>query len=628
MLSERQRNRRVEETASVDLKELLLAAAKSAKNSNEMDVQYVLRLMYNDLGSATKICSLLKTEKSLVPPKPIDNLRGLTYFLDNKFTTSQYKSTRLIAKEHAANIFPSYHKIAETKKECRPPVKCNVSDVSATLPLQALLNHTAHRLLSLQEPVFDSFKNGHKNITVKLQVKWGCDGSADHSQYNQKYVNVESTKNSDANFFATTLVPLRITETKNKIVIWNNSTPQSPRWCRPLRLQFAKETEQFTIEVIDSVQNEVTALTPFTTTIAGVQITVIFELYLTMIDGKALAAITKTASKQRCCICGVTPSQVNKLDDTETRFKPKEGSLVYGMSVLHLWIRAFEWLLHVSYRRFIGKWQLRGADLQKAGLARKNLLQDRFWQNMGIRVDYPSTGGTGNSNNGNVSRTAFEKPELLANILELDLHLIQNIRTILIALSCQLPLNVERFHEFCQETSRHYVTLYGWYPLPPSIHKVLVHSKDIMLANDLAVGLLAEDASESCNKLYRHNRQFHARKNSRQNNLEDVFNRALDSSDPIVASFGLRKRQNDRTRKMIPREVLNLLEAPKEPAAMLPEDETEDLDATRTEAELVNELLEDFNRNLDDLSLPKDPYYEEYDDDNMEFGDQEDHNDN
>lgn len=226
-LSERQKNRRVEELRASEVDKLLLASAKAAKMSNKMDLEYVLRLLYNDHEKVTKIRNLLKAEKSMVESKKMIPLRGLTYLLDNKLTAAQYTNTRLISKEYGSNVFPSYNKIAEAKQECRPSVKCNVNDVSATLPLQALLNHTAHRLLLLQEPIFTRFKDGNINdSTIKLQVKWGSDGSADHSQYNQKYVNVESTVNSDANFFATTLAPLRMTTVDEwKTVVWNNATP-------------------------------------------------------------------------------------------------------------------------------------------------------------------------------------------------------------------------------------------------------------------------------------------------------------------------------------------------------------------------------------------------------------------
>lgn len=142
-----------------------------------------------------------------------------------------------------------------------------------------------------------------------------------------------------------------------------------------------------------------------------------------------------------------------------------------------------------------------------------------------------------------------------------------------------------------------------------SIHKVLIHSRDVMLANDLPLGVL-EDAAESCNKLYRHNRQFHARNVSRQHNLMDVFNRALDTSDPIISSFGLQKRLNSRhNRKKLLAEVLRLL---KVPDPVREEDETLLLE--------VNEILD----GLEVLCLPADPIHGDDDDEDEEYDDNED----
>ncbi len=259
---------------------------------------------------------------------------------------------------------------------------------------------------------------------------------------------------------------------------------------------------------------------------------------------------------------------------------------------------------------------MRGSQLQAIAKDRKLLVQQRFFKEMFLRVDYPTTGGTGNSNNGNVCRKAFSDPKLLSEILDLEVDLVGNIRIILIALSCQFPLDIDRFDEFCKKTAHHYVKFYNWFPLPSSIHKVLIHSRDIMLANELAVGVLGEDASESCNKLYRQNREFHARKNSRKNNLEDVFNRALDSSDPIVASFGMKQRQNSRIRKSLPAEVLNLLKTPDIPATTEEQErEGSDDDGDILEADMmIDELLDGFSETFDEINLPGVPHYEEYDD--------------
>lgn len=120
-----------------------------------------------------------------------------------------------------------------------------------------------------------------------------------------------------------------------------------------------------------------------------------------------------------------------------------------------------------------------------------------------------------------------------------------------------------------------------------------------MLANNLSVGVLAEDAAESCHKLYRHNRQFHARKKNRTHNLSDVFNRALVWSDPIVASFDEKKPLNRKNRKSLPIAVINLLKVPHDNKENADEDEEE------------NEISFDYeiSENLNNMNLPEDLYY-------------------
>lgn len=409
------------------------------------------------------------------------------------------------------------------------------------------------------------------------------------------------------------MVPLRMTTLDDlKSIVWNNATPQSPRWCRPLRLQFEKETDEITLKEKESVENEIAALIPFIVTIAGIKVTVLFKMYLTMIDGKVLAVITHTKSKQSCCICKANPKDFNNLENLAFRFKPQDNTLNYGLSVLHLWIRGFEWLLHISYRLSEEKLQMRGADLKMVVKKRKKELQLLFFEKMGLRVDFPSSTGSGNSNSGPVARAAFSKPELLAEILQLDVGLVKRISTMLIALSCQLPLDENLFAAFTDETARYYVSLYNWFPMPSSIHKLLIHSRDIMLANHLSVGVLAEDAAESCNKLYRHNRQFHARKSSREKNLMDVFNRSLDSSDPIVASFGLQKRQHSRHRKCLPSEVLALLK----PHAVTSDQDETLLEETGADLCDLDDILSETTENLDELNLPEDQFYSYSDSEN------------
>ena len=88
--------------------------------------------------------------------------------------------------------------------------------------------------------------------------------------------------------------------------------------------------------------------------------------------------------------------------------------------------------------------------------------------------------------------------------------------------------------------------------MPVTVHKVLAHSKQIIENTVLPVGYFRWEGSEARNKLYKHDRQFHARKTSRENNMEDIFNRAMDTSDPIISNISLQKRINRQRRLQLP----------------------------------------------------------------------------
>ncbi|KAG4078558.1 hypothetical protein HA402_002672 [Bradysia odoriphaga] len=63
-LSDRQKNRRVDEDLSAyNVDQLLLASSKAAQSSNELDLAYVLRLLYHDHEKATILRTLFKEKK-------------------------------------------------------------------------------------------------------------------------------------------------------------------------------------------------------------------------------------------------------------------------------------------------------------------------------------------------------------------------------------------------------------------------------------------------------------------------------------------------------------------------------------------------------------------------------------
>ena len=143
-----------------------------------------------------------------------------------------------IINQCRASVLPSYEHILAAKKRCYP-ASISISETCAEVPLQALLDPTAERLLETQTHVIKShFGNGGINVTWFL--KWDCDGSTGE-QYKQKFVRENS---SDGNIFFTSIVLLRLYFNigNDRTLGWHNAKPTSTRLCRPLRLQFQKET--------------------------------------------------------------------------------------------------------------------------------------------------------------------------------------------------------------------------------------------------------------------------------------------------------------------------------------------------------------------------------------------------
>ena len=75
-----------------------------------------------------------------------------------------------------------------------------------------------------------------------------------------------------------------------------------------------------------------------------------------------------------------------------------------------------------------------------------------------------------------------------------------------------------------------------------TIHKILVHGKDIIESTTILYGMLSEQAVEARNKFWRHDRDHHTRKMFRKITMLDLFHCALEFSDPLISAIRLRSR--------------------------------------------------------------------------------------
>lgn len=476
----------------------------------------------------------LKSERKGVIPYTSDEAAALV--LDGNISKHLYLCLRNGAKIRNANIYPSYHKVLEAKKETYPR-NINASELSCAVPLQDLLDHTAKRILL----VLCKTRSDIVPQECKLLVKYGFDGSSGQSRYMQKWLSSADSEGdqscstrgpNDESIFLTSLVPLRLVSVATGEVLWKNPRTSSTRYCRPLRLRFVKEDVHELRNEEMFVKEQITDLKPLHTENCEVN----YKLMLTMVDGKAVNALTGSSSGS-CYLCGTKISKLNIL----SAVKPADSSkLQYGLSVLHAYIRFLECVLNISYRIGLkgeheGVWKVTQQYKAKFN-ARKKLVQQALKDKLGLLVDIPKQ-GSGTTNNGNTARRFFLKPNEVHTATGFSKDLLVRFAVILHALSSGRNIKVDEFSLYGMKTAQMYVDTYMWYHMPPTVHKVLIHGAEIVNDCLLPMGELTEEAQEARNKDVRNFREFHTRKSSRQNNITDIFLRLLASSDPYLSSL-------------------------------------------------------------------------------------------
>lgn len=333
-----------------------------------------------------------------------------------------------VIRRAAPQTFPSYTEVQKAKQKCYPNKnKIITSETSAQVSLQCLLDHTTERIIELKKSEFASLTNEELS-QVTLHCKWGFDGSSGHSSYKQAFHGAEA---SDSSVLITSIVPLKLS--CNERVIWQNPRPSSTRLCRPLKIEFLKETSITSKLEKERVENEIKNLENSIVLCDERVITINHVLMLVMIDGKVCNAITGTTSTQRCYICSATSKDFNSVEKMIIKEINVE-TLKFGISILHGWIRFLESLLHLSYKIPIKKWQARGENEKKIIAETKKRIQKEFRDQTGLIVDEPKP-GFGNTNDGNTARRFFQNAQVSSEITNVDLELIERMHSILVVIS-------------------------------------------------------------------------------------------------------------------------------------------------------------------------------------------------
>lgn len=533
--SHRTKLRKVEHlTSSVSQEHLVQATELSFRKSGKRNAAYLLKQTVSSPKRATKIKKkFTASEKQYLLYSPDE---ALNLMVRMNLTKHEYQIMRDEARIRGVNMYPAYNKIRQAKQKCYPDREfVTITDRSAEIKLQALVDHTTTRLMEVQSCVISTYLDKINKESLQILYKWGCDGSSSQSNYKQKYAS-PSESDDDSSVFIISLVPIQLhgvaqEDNSSKVILWNNSRPGSTRFCRPIRFLFAKESDELIRSEVDYIEDQIKNLIPTKVSFGENTIWVKHNLLLTMVDGKVCNSLTETSS-QTCYICGATPKTMNKLD-THTSVEPEYYK--FGLSPLHAHIRMLECLLHISYKLTVKKWQIRDQAQKGEVDQRKKAIQEEFKRRTSLIIDKPKQ-GSGTSNDGNTARRFFADPETSAEITGIDIRLIKRFAVILQTISSGFEIDVEKFSEYTKETAKLYNELYNWYYMPSSVHKILIHGADVIKSSILPIGQLSEEASEARNKHFRSFRQHHTRKISRIKTNEDLLHSLLVTSDPVISS--------------------------------------------------------------------------------------------
>ena len=414
---------------------LIKAASISASREGESDSANVLRRLSSDpVTEGSKIRKALNSK--VIEIIPYTNLEALALIIRLHFTKDQYQHLRKGSKQRNACLYPAYNYVVKTKKLCQPQ-NIQFFEDEAKVSMQSTLNHQISKILSLKsvqeklQPLLESYSD----LKASLYVKYGADGSTNHSQYQFMDACGQNA------MFVSALAPIQIIITlpnNERVQIYENKMHNSPYGMCPLRYKFEKETTENSVLEGERLENEATSLVPHICENSGLVIN--FETIPSMGDNKVKFTWSATTlSMNNCFICGATPVQMAQRFGN---FIADLRALCFGFSNLHTKIRIFEWICKGGMYRDFCEWQARGPNKIKFQQRKEELIQE-FKEKLGLIVYHPKK-----LNNGNVARKAFENPDIFSEITHVPVGLIKGIKAMIEAIDSTVPVNPDKFKQF------------------------------------------------------------------------------------------------------------------------------------------------------------------------------------
>ena len=163
---------------------------------------------------------------------------------------------------------------------------------------------------------------------------------------------------------------------------------------------------------------------------------------------------------------------------------------------------------------------------------------------------------------GNMARRILrDHPDVLAEECCVPVEFVKGFYVIWVALASRLPICPLKFQNYCDRIKAVYLENVSWYPLSPTLHKVLEHGSQVLelFPDSLTSGMLSEEPAEASNKDVKKFQISHARQDNPDHRNIDVFHRLCERSDPQILNYYAHNRQIRRkSSEVFPKDVLQL----------------------------------------------------------------------
>ncbi|CAH0556507.1 unnamed protein product [Brassicogethes aeneus] len=149
------KKQKVEHLLKSSTEEITFAAEIALRNDGKKDAANLVKEISSAApGRSTEIKHLCEKENAQ-KPRQYSKEEALAIFVDCRLTKQSYINLRKSAIKAGHELYPSYKQIQEAKMECCPPEEnIFINETRAEMiDLQALMDHTAKRLVSVQQSV-------------------------------------------------------------------------------------------------------------------------------------------------------------------------------------------------------------------------------------------------------------------------------------------------------------------------------------------------------------------------------------------------------------------------------------------------------------------------------------------